>query len=71
MSQPSNEAIDALYQSDMATAKTIFAQICKNCLVAGRGIQNHGHNACAKLGHKCVIPCPKCRGIHWVFDCNQ
>ena len=57
---------------------TLFAtHVCKNCLMAGKGIKKHTLKQCRELKNLCVLPCTKCTNagrtenvLHWVADCK-
>ena len=61
---------------DARTAYQKFLrEFCKNCLMAGRGIEKHGARKCRELGNPCVLPCVRCAlagnsgQVHWLEDC--
>ena len=79
-SQPQlQQWIDDKFAGDDATKKAIgklLHEICRNCLYAGKGVQEHTMKECKKMGNKCVIACTRCTGAgrtgnvwHWAADC--
>eukprot|EP00959_Pyramimonas_sp_CCMP1952_P276622 5782118-Pyramimonas_sp.AAC.1 len=55
----------------------LVREVCRNCLFAGRGVQEHTYRVCRDLGNACVIPCSRCVQAgraeditHWVQDCR-
>ena len=49
-------------------------RVCKNCLLAGKGVFTHTLKACADAGNPCCIPCPLCVSAgrwapkHWMKE---
>ena len=60
---------------DRAAYNKFVREFCRNCLMAGRGIQKHGARKCREMKNDCVLPCTRCavagRGqqFHWLEDC--
>ena len=66
------QAIAKHESKNEAAFKLVFSRICKNCFAAGRGLVDHELNVCRKLGHPCVLNCPRCQaGKHWIGDCPK
>ena len=53
-----------------ADVSKLFRQACKKCFLLTKGFVNHTYADCKKANNPCVLPCPKCGGIHWVTDCS-
>lgn len=63
-------------QTTRSAAATLMSQICRNCLLAGRGIVNHSRAQCEELGNAPVNPCPDCSkagetSYHWRAKCPK
>jgi hypothetical protein len=63
-------------QSSRPIAATLMSQLCRNCLLAGRGIVGHSRAQCEELGNSPVNPCPDCaKGgkteYHWRAKCPK
>ena len=43
-----------------AAMAALLRQVCRNCLIAGRGVQDHGMRKCREMGNRCCVPCSKC-----------
>ena len=60
---------------DRAAYNKFVREFCRNCLLAGRGIQKHGIRKCREMKNECVLPCTRCavagRGqqFHWIDEC--
>ncbi|CAK0909944.1 unnamed protein product [Prorocentrum cordatum] len=67
--------VDDAHRSAMMT---IFSNhVCKNCLMAGKGIVKRTLRKCRELQNPCFLPCTKCTGagrttnvVHWMADCK-
>lgn len=74
------EWIDSRFKQDeMKQAMgQLVRDVCRNCLISGRGVQEHTFRVCRDLGNKCVLPCSRCvqagrihEIYHWVQDCEH
>ena len=58
------------YADNEPLFRKLFARICRNCYVGGRGLKNHTISQCYGKGNTCYIKCPKCNVVHWLQDCK-
>ena len=69
--------LDQNMKTNASGVSQLMREFCRNCLLAGRGMQNHGFKRCKEMGNECVLPCTLCaqagRGIqkHWQVDCPR
>ena len=72
-------AIDAFIKAKSAGPEKqvmleLLKNVCKNCLLAGRGMHEHTLKSCRDAGNPCALPCPKCKKagreeFHWLQSC--
>ena len=72
----SGKKTEAIYRENVTkhfkAFKTVFAKVCKNCWLGGRGTVVHSTMDCMNSGNPCSLPCPNCKTEkHWVQNCPQ
>jgi hypothetical protein len=71
--------IDTRFDSqgpNRAAMGNLMSQLCRNCLLSGRGVTMHSRHACEEAGNDPLNPCPEClkTGVtahHWRSKCPK
>ena len=55
----------------------VMREVCRNCLLAGKGVTEHSLRKCMEMGNECVLACSRCAAAggsragqkHWTVNC--